>query len=471
MCPDKKEVLCSVSLSPSTITRRVEELGVNVHSQLQDKAKNFVFFSLALDESNDIKDTAQLLIFIRGVDGSTFEVSEDLAALQSLKGTTTGRDIFDGVRQTIGDMGLDWSKLVSVTTDGAPSMVGSTRGLIGHINREMDQRDYARPLQIHCLIHQQALCCKVIKWDSVMKVVVSCVNFIRANGLNHRQFQEFLSELECEHGDVLYHTEIRWLSRGRVLKRFYLLLPEINTFLLSKGRTVSELSDPEWKWHLAFLTDMTECLNGLNLQLQGKGKLICDMYSHIKAFQIKLQLLQHQVKEEDFTHLATTQTVATQDPQVPFPVTKCLEALEMLKNEFEVRFSVLHTNAKDIRLFQNPFATDIYEAPSSVQLELAELQSCDALRDTFQSSGLIDFYAALPIDNYPNIKMHGIKMCTVFGSTYICEQTFSMMKFLKGPKRIRLTDQHLHHSLRLAVSRIEPDINLLVRNMQAHSSH
>lgn len=45
-----------------------------------------------------------------------------------------------------------------------------------------------------------------------MKIVVSCVNFISANALNHRQFQEFLSELHVAYEDVLYHTEVRWLS-------------------------------------------------------------------------------------------------------------------------------------------------------------------------------------------------------------------------------------------------------------------
>ena len=148
-------------------------------------------------------------------------MSEELAALQSLTDTTTGEDIFSKVRQTMEELGLDWSKLAGVTMDGAPSMVGASRGLVGRIKREMEERGLTPPLQVHCLIHQQAQCCKVLKWESVMKVVVSCINFIRANGLKHRQFQAFLSVLESAHGDVLYHAEVRWLSRGRVLKRFY----------------------------------------------------------------------------------------------------------------------------------------------------------------------------------------------------------------------------------------------------------
>ncbi len=67
-------------------------MGDNVYAQLQEKVKEFDFFALALDESNDVHDTAQLLIFVRGV-SSNFE----LADLQSLKGTTTGEDIFGKV--------------------------------------------------------------------------------------------------------------------------------------------------------------------------------------------------------------------------------------------------------------------------------------------------------------------------------------------------------------------------------------
>ncbi|KAJ1150092.1 hypothetical protein NDU88_002890 [Pleurodeles waltl] len=53
------------------------------------------------------------------------QVTEELAALKSIKGTTTGEDIYEKVCQTVNDLELDWAKLASVTTDGAPSMVGS----------------------------------------------------------------------------------------------------------------------------------------------------------------------------------------------------------------------------------------------------------------------------------------------------------------------------------------------------------
>ncbi|XP_069461240.1 general transcription factor II-I repeat domain-containing protein 2-like [Ambystoma mexicanum] len=470
MCPEKADLFSTVSLSGPTLTRRIEEMGDNLYQHLQNLTKKLSYFSLALDESNDVRDSAQLLIFIRGTNDN-FEVTEELAALQSIKGTTTGEDIYEKVCQTLNGLELDWAKLASVTTDGAPSMVGSKKGVIARINQEMDKHNYSHPIAIHCLIHQQALCSKSLKFDSVMTIVVSCVNFIRAHALKHRQFQEFLSELNADYGDVLYHTEVRWLSRGRVLKRFYDLLPQITAFLLSKNKEVPELNDAEWKWHLAFLTDVTELLNSFNVQLQGKGKLICDMQSHVKAFEIKLGLLIKQVKEENFCHPPTTQNLLAEKPLVAFPNKTCVDSLEKLQKEFQFRFKELHLHEQDIQLFRNPFSIDIENVDTIYQMELAELQNCDSLKDAFKSSSLHSFYASLPSETYPHLRNHALKMATIFGSTYVCEQTFSRMKHLKSPTRSRLTDEHLHHLLRLAVTNMEPDIDHLVSQKQAHSSH
>lgn len=60
-------------------------------------------------------------------------------------------------------------------------------------------------------------------------------------------------------------------------------------------------------------------LNGLNLQLQGKGNLTCDMYFQIKASEVKLALLEGQVQKQDFTHLPITQSLSAENPVAPFP--------------------------------------------------------------------------------------------------------------------------------------------------------
>ncbi|KAJ3583539.1 hypothetical protein NHX12_016995, partial [Muraenolepis orangiensis] len=53
---------------------------------------------------------------------------------------------------------------------------------------------------------REALCCKSLKMDHVMEVVVRTVNFIRSRGLNHRQFDKLLSDSNITHS-LPYHTE------------------------------------------------------------------------------------------------------------------------------------------------------------------------------------------------------------------------------------------------------------------------
>ncbi|ENN82943.1 hypothetical protein YQE_00692, partial [Dendroctonus ponderosae] len=183
-------------------------------TQLDNVVKaSLVSFSIALDESTDFSDTVQLAIFIRGVD-KEFTVTEELLALQPLKGTTTGEDIFIEVQKVFTSFGLPWSKLIEVCTDGAPSMVRLRKGLIGILNEKATE------------INQQNLCSKSIRLQNVMNVVVKTINFIRSRLLNHRQFKAFLDEISVEYNDVTYYCEVRWLSKRKMLKLFYELRNE-----------------------------------------------------------------------------------------------------------------------------------------------------------------------------------------------------------------------------------------------------
>ena len=111
-----------------------------------------------------------------------------------------------------------------------------------------------------------------------MTIVVKIVNYIRAQPLHRREFRVLLDEYNNEYGDLLLHTEIRWISRGYVLKRFSECLPQILTFLIENKKEFSALNYlPIFKYRLGYLTDITSKFNKLNLILQGKGLLLCDM--------------------------------------------------------------------------------------------------------------------------------------------------------------------------------------------------
>jgi hypothetical protein len=73
---------------------------------LKEKIARLKAFSIALDDSTDASDTAQLVIFIRGVDAD-FSITEELLTLRPLKGTTTGKDIFETVNAVFERFGLN----------------------------------------------------------------------------------------------------------------------------------------------------------------------------------------------------------------------------------------------------------------------------------------------------------------------------------------------------------------------------
>ena len=127
LCPEKKKLFESISLSANTVASRIRELASNSYQQLTAAAKNFETFSLALDESTGVTDVSYCAVFIRGVD-KDFNITEELLDLLSLKGTCTRQNVFNELEMCIERAGLDWSKLVAVATDGAPAMCSERVG-------------------------------------------------------------------------------------------------------------------------------------------------------------------------------------------------------------------------------------------------------------------------------------------------------------------------------------------------------
>lgn len=165
-----------------------------------------------MDESCDIRDTAQLLIFIRGIIAD-FKITQELAGMQSMKSTKTGRDVYSEVVACIENLALKWEGMVGVTTDGCPNLTGRHVGLLKRLQDKVYEMNPNQKLVfLHCIIHQQVLCKSVFNLKHVIDVATKIVNFIRARALNHRQFVTLLEEHESTHGDISFHTAVRWLS-------------------------------------------------------------------------------------------------------------------------------------------------------------------------------------------------------------------------------------------------------------------
>ncbi|XP_077113087.1 general transcription factor II-I repeat domain-containing protein 2-like [Ranitomeya variabilis] len=199
---------------------------------------------------------------------------------------------------------------LSVITDGCPNMTGKN---VGFLKQMQDKVNEINPEQklifLHCIIHQEVLCKSVLQISHVVDVVTKIVNFIRARALNHRQFVSLLEEPESDHGDRGYHTAVRWLSLGKVLKRVWDLRAEIQTFCQMKGKDIPEFSDKHWIADLASAIDVTTLMNELNTKRRGKGLSAHEMFSLVTAFMRKLKFLSSQLKINLLTHMPTLKAV------------------------------------------------------------------------------------------------------------------------------------------------------------------
>lgn len=97
-------------------------------------------------------------------------------------------------------------------------MIGKKEGLVKLIEDDAIAVENSRLMKYHYSTPRKCMR-KALKMDHIMQIVVKTVNFISARGSNHRQFKEFLKNVDAEYGDIVYYfTEVRWLSRGQMHK-------------------------------------------------------------------------------------------------------------------------------------------------------------------------------------------------------------------------------------------------------------
>ncbi|KAH1165489.1 hypothetical protein KIL84_023048 [Mauremys mutica] len=194
VCPDTLILLKTSLLSPNTVAEHILELSKDIDGQLIEKSTAFHAYSITLHESINLTDSAQLAIFVRGVD-KNFAVTEELLSLSTVRGRTTASEIFHGFTETLVQHILpSWHLLAGLTTDGTPAMIGQKNRLVALVQRKMAKQNTEQPTALHCIIHRQALCSKSLKSDNVMSIVVKSVNYIHSRSLQHRPFRAFLEE-------------------------------------------------------------------------------------------------------------------------------------------------------------------------------------------------------------------------------------------------------------------------------------
>ena len=310
------------------------------------------------------------------------------------------------------------------------------------------------------------------------------VNKIRAKALYRREFRSLFENEVNEEGELLLHCSVRWLSKGKMLARFFDLRSQVLQFLVSKKELPSVcalLQNTDWLSDLAFLVDITNYLNSLNKGLQGENNIFPTLFNHINSFKAKLNLFSNSLSQEILGHFPTLKGFKEENSTITLDFGRYTDAISRLSHSFDSRFLDFEAEKRNIFLFIDPFSLsvqDICHFSPQIQLEIIEIQNHSGLKGKLKdlcespiSADLRAFWKFVPKNDFPALNDMALRYICKFGSTYICEKTFSAMNFIKSKYRSSLTDNHLGNLILLSTSQVLPDIEKLVSQTQIQKPH
>ncbi|XP_076054430.1 zinc finger BED domain-containing protein 5-like [Oratosquilla oratoria] len=222
-------------------------------------------------------------MYARFVSGNN--IKEEIMFCHPMESFTTAEAIFDVISDFFQENQLSWELLVGVCTDGAPAMRGLRSGFVTKVKERNPS-----VMSTHCILHREALASRTLPVEmmDVLNVAIKIVNFVKAGALNSRLFKLLCKDMESEHEALLFHTNVRWLSKGNMLGRLYELREEVEIFLDSQQKVdlYDKFQSEGFHATLAHLVDIFEALNA------SKGKNINILVHHdtIRTFMAKLDL-------------------------------------------------------------------------------------------------------------------------------------------------------------------------------------
>lgn len=460
------KLLDKIPLSNDTVARRIHEMAHDVEHQLAQRLQNN-YYAIQVDESTDISGLPNLLGFIRYVYKNKCE--EDFLFCKTLESTTKGEDIFNTINDFIEKHGIDWTKCVGISTDGAKAMTGRISGLISRIKNLAPEVK-----SVHCALHREALASKKIPDDlkTALSEVVKIINYIKARPLNSRLFALLCRDMGSEHVSLLLHCEVRWLSKGRILARFVELRHEIYIFLKDSDFNLKfRFEDETWLKRVTYLADIFSCLNETNASMQGSTCSVFTVHDKINALIKKIEFWKTCLRSNIFEcfpllHEFITTNALSVDSEMKAEIVLHLSQLsDELKRYFP---DIDHAQDGWIR---NPFAVTNGSIISSLTIKqqesLIEMSADETLQADFKTMSLIDFWAARQAE-YSELSRKAVNFLLPFATTYLCESGFSHLVMIKTKYRNRLDAES---ELRLKLTKITPKIESLCDKKQAHPSH
>ena len=142
-----------------------------------------------------------------------------------------------------------------------------------------------------------------------------------------------------------------------------------------------------------------------------------------------------------------------------------------LNESFKKPFRDLSGREKHLSLFERPFTVKVEEIENAeLQLELLDLRSNEGLRRRIPGTIAASVLFSVAGETYPVLLKNARFWIAQFGSTYRCEQRFSVTKLNKSKLRSQLTDGHLDAIMRIAITPLKPNFASLAQNKRLQKS-
>lgn len=466
---EQAQKLQEISLSNDTIARRISDMSQDILSQVVQKIiSSPAKASIQLDESTDVSGMAVLMVYARYL-SEEGGIEEDFLMCTTLKGRTTAQDIKDEVDTFFDAHGLSWNHVGSMCTDGAPSMLGRHSGFAALV-----KRSNPNIVSSHCALHRYALASKTLppQLKKVLDITVKIVNFVKARALNHRLLKLFLEELGAEHSVLLFHTEVRWLSRGLVIARVFENRDALEIFLREKETATTALhehfQDPVFVLSLTYLSDIFGHLNEINKQLQGSDMNCVVAQEKVQALRQKLALWQRRIEVGNLANFPLLDT-ELQQKEVGLPQ-ELRDQIEHHLRELDETFKSYFGDKQHDWTVVDPFRVELDTVADDDEGkdELIDLQNSAEHKAIFREDA-VRFWCSFR-NVYPSLAKRAFEVLVPFVTTYRCEQAFSVMVIVKTKQRNRLSTS-FPHDMRLALSVTKPRIAELSAKKQAQVSH
>ncbi|XP_047117607.1 uncharacterized protein LOC124798286 [Schistocerca piceifrons] len=277
---------------------------------------------------------------------------------------------------------------------------------------------FVRFLDIECIIHQAAHCGKL---SVTLKEI-----------MDSTEFKEFLPECDSVHFDLLQYNNVHWISKGQVTERFWQIKEEI----MSLEKTLA----------VDFLKCVLKHLNALSTELQGNGRLICDL---IKVSLLSVASSISLKKSLQVKNFFTCQQFLNRNSR--FEVSPAAEWMDVAMKLVCLLKLVLQMEIIDL---QEDISLQMYKTASAEIFGINMSQKNMKIAKKKKKEKIVIYWA------------------TMFGSTYICEISFLKMNFLKSKYCSRLAAPNLEDTIRICCSPCGPNVKKLTQDSkyEGHSN-